>query len=69
MWATRIRANGLRQTVTDSHGVTTYGYDALDEVTSVTSPGPQGYQVVNYTYDANGNRTSMTSPAGTTGYD
>ncbi len=62
-------ANGLRQTVTDSHGVTTYGYDALDEVTSVTSPGPQGYQVVNYTYDANGNRTSMTSPAGTTGYD
>lgn len=42
-------------------GTTTYTYDSLGRLRSVTAP--DGTQTV-YTYDAAGNRTSITAPSG-----
>ena len=59
---------GNRQTVVDPLGkTTTYGYDALNRLTSVgysdgTTPN------VSYGYDADGNRTSMADGTGSTTY-
>jgi RHS repeat-associated protein len=61
-------AGGLRETVTDGRGVTTYAYDSRNRVTQITQPDGR---TVAYTYDAAGNRLSMTTPVGviTYGYD
>jgi RHS repeat-associated protein len=46
---------------------TTFGYDALNRLTSVAYDDP-GTPDVGYAYDANGNRTQMTDGTGTTTY-
>jgi RHS repeat-associated protein len=46
--------------MTDSRGVTTYGYDALDRLLEVVHPEGQ----VGYGYDQIGNRTGLTLPGG-----
>ncbi|MEX2142570.1 MAG: RHS repeat-associated core domain-containing protein [Pirellulales bacterium] len=46
-------------------GVTTYGYDATAQLTSVTLPGGRTIQ---YRYDAEGNRTSVVDAAASTAY-
>jgi RHS repeat-associated protein len=63
--------NGLKKTVTDARGVTTYLFDSQNRVKSITSPiiGTQNFNTVSYTYDASGNRKSMTSPAGLIEYE
>jgi YD repeat-containing protein len=49
--------------VVDPLGQTTsFGYDALDRLTSITSPGPK---TVGYRYDLDGNRTKVIYPDGT----
>src|ERR1019366_5615881 len=49
--------------MTDALGATTYSYDALSRLTSVTD----GYgRTVSYGYDKNGNRTSISYPGGKT---
>jgi len=58
-------AVGLRETVTDGRGVTTYAYDSRNRVTQITQP--DGWTVA-YTYDAAGNRLSMTTPVGAIAY-
>jgi RHS repeat-associated protein len=62
--------NGLKKTVTDGRGVTTYLFDSQNRVKSITSPiiGLQTFNTVSYTYDESGNRKSITSPAGTLTY-
>lgn len=50
---------GNRTAMTDSLGVTTYGYDDLSRLTQVTNPSQQ---TVSYGYDLVGNRTSLTYP-------
>ncbi|MHB8683951.1 MAG: dockerin type I domain-containing protein, partial [Dehalococcoidia bacterium] len=50
-----VNPNGNHTRVTDTTGVTTYGYDSLDRLSSVTYPGPT---TTTYGYDPNGNRTS-----------
>jgi len=57
--------NGNRTTQTDRHGTLTYGYDALNRVTSRTDPGQSA---ITSAYDANSNLLSVTEPGGTTGY-
>jgi YD repeat-containing protein len=55
-------AVGNRTEMVDSTGTTTYEYDALNRLASVTFPGSR---VVGYGYDALGRRTSITYPGGT----
>ncbi len=56
--------DGNRQTATDGTGTTTYGYDALDRLTTAGTPGG----TTTYTYDAAGNRLGLTISQGSTGY-
>jgi len=55
-------ANGNRNSMTDGTGATTYAYDELDRLLSVTTPGPK---VVGYRYDLDGNRTKLIYPNAT----
>jgi len=59
-----LNAAGNRSQVVDGSGTTTYAYDNLYRLTSVTYPGPT---TDTYTYDANGNR--LTKNATTYTYD
>lgn len=63
---------GNLTTRTTNGGTATYGYDAADELTSITYSSPaSGYTVaanVSYSYDADGQRTSMSDATGTTSY-
>lgn len=52
-------AIGNRKTMTDTLGVTTYQYDALNRVEQIVDPFQQ---TVGYEYDANGNRKQITYP-------
>jgi RHS repeat-associated protein len=65
-------AGGNLSTQTTAGGKATYGYDAADELTSITYANPgTGFAVspnVSYVYDADGHRTSMTDGTGTTSY-
>jgi RHS repeat-associated protein len=67
-----LDAVGNPLTVTDqANSVTTYTYDALDQVTKAcyaTSSCQGATDFVAYAYDAVGNRTTETRPAGTTTY-
>ena len=58
-------AKGNRLTMTTAAGVTSYGYDALNQLTSVTYPGGRH---VTYTYDAAGNRTLVSDNGTNTAY-
>jgi len=49
-------------TKTDSRGLTTYTYDVLNRLSSVTEPSGK---VTSYTYDASGNRATQTVEIGT----
>jgi len=61
-------ANGNRATLLDPLSrTTTYGYDALDRLTSVNYSDPATSDVT-YGYDATGNRTAMTDGTGATSY-
>ncbi len=53
--------NGNRTSMIDPTGLTTYAYDALNRLTSITNN--QG-RVTSFTYDALGRRTSMTHANG-----
>jgi RHS repeat-associated protein len=55
---------GLRQSVTDPAGTTSYTYDTLDRLTGATGPGLSR----TYGYDNNANRTSKTEGGTTTNY-
>lgn len=55
-------ANGNRTSMVDGTGTTSYAYDELDRVLSVTTPGPK---TVQYRYDLDSNRRKMTYPDGT----
>jgi RHS repeat-associated protein len=63
---------GNLATLTTVGGTATYGYDAGDQLTSITYSLPaSGYAAapnVSYGYDADGHRTSMTDGTGTTSY-
>jgi RHS repeat-associated protein len=52
-------ANSNRSSMADGTGTTTYSYDELDKLLSVTSPGPK---TVGYRYDRDGNRTKLIYP-------
>jgi YD repeat-containing protein len=73
-WATvqfEYDGNGNQASVVDSLGQTTsYGYDALNRLTSLTyttpAPGTATTPNVSYAYDANSRRISMTDGTGTT---
>lgn len=54
-------SNGLRQTMTDGTGTTSYGYDSLNRLTSVQNGAGQ---TVRYGYDLDNNLTSVTYPNG-----
>jgi YD repeat-containing protein len=54
---------GIRTQIADSAGTTTWGYDALDRLTSASYPSGDA---VSYGYDAVGNRTSLTVNGSTT---
>jgi RHS repeat-associated protein len=62
--------NGLRQSVTDERGVTSYSYDGRDRLTLLVqpfkdTPASSTYtQSVGYAYDPAGNRTSVTTRNG-----
>ncbi|MBK6317393.1 MAG: RHS repeat protein [Dehalococcoidia bacterium] len=58
--------SGARTQMVDSTGTTTYAYDDLYRLTSVTYPGPS---TTNYDFDAFGNRTEMVVGAASTTYD
>jgi YD repeat-containing protein len=53
--------NGNRTSMIDPTGRTTYAYDALNQLTSITN---NKGQVTSFTYDALGRRTSMTHANG-----
>jgi RHS repeat-associated protein len=55
-------ANGNRATMVDGTGTTSYSYDEMDRLQSVTSPGPS---TVGYRYDLDGNRTKLLYPDAT----
>ncbi|MDX1931068.1 MAG: choice-of-anchor A family protein [Capsulimonadales bacterium] len=57
-------ADGRPRTATRGNLTTTYGYDPLGRLTSVTSPAG----TVSWQSDNEDNRTSLTTPAGTTTY-
>jgi RHS repeat-associated protein len=57
---------GNRTEMVDATGTTTYDYDALDRLSTVTFPGSRA---VGYTYDAVGNRASITYPGGSDSVD
>jgi RHS repeat-associated protein len=63
---------GNLATLTTAGGKATYGYDAADQLTSITYSLPAaGYAAapnVTYGYDADGHRTSMTDGTGNTSY-
>jgi YD repeat-containing protein len=52
---------GNRTEMVDSTGTTTYEYDALNRLTSVSFPGSR---TVGYAFDSLGRRTSITYPGG-----
>ena len=56
---------GLRTSMTTLDGLTTYGYDALGQLTSVALPGGR---TIEYVYDAVGNRVSVTDAGAVTNY-
>ncbi|NJL53204.1 MAG: RHS repeat protein [Hydrococcus sp. SU_1_0] len=56
---------GLRDTVTDSRGTTSYVYDERDRLISYTYPDGKA---INYTYNLVGDLTSLTTPSGTVYY-
>ena len=58
-------AKGNRLTMTTAAGVTDYGYDALNQLASVTYPGDRH---VTYAYDAAGNRTVVSDNGTNTTY-
>ncbi|MEN6383983.1 MAG: hypothetical protein ABFD79_02165 [Phycisphaerales bacterium] len=51
---------GNRISMTDTSGTTSYSYDYLGRLTSVTNPNNK---TISYQYDASGNRTQMTDPS------
>ena len=53
--------SGQRASMTDGLGTTTWSYDDLGRLVSVTDPFGK---TVSYEYDANGNRTGLTYPDG-----
>lgn len=61
-------AHGRQTTATDArNGTTSYGYDNLDRVTSMTTPAPgtgQSPQTSSYSFDALGRTTRTTLPDG-----
>ena len=61
--------HGRRTTVEDARaGTTTYGFDNLDRVTSVTTPAPvggQSAQTTSYAYDCRGHLSQVTQPDNT----
>lgn len=63
---------GNLSTLTTNGGKASYGYNAANELTSITYSNPAtGYAAaanVSYAYDADGNRTSMSDGSGTTSY-
>jgi len=62
-------SSGNRIWMEDSTGETTYTYDDVNRLLSVTSPGPAGNKAVAYTYYANSERNTMTDPdSGVTSY-
>jgi RHS repeat-associated protein len=56
---------GHRTSTTTLEGKTTYGYDATDQLTSVTLPGGR---VIEYSYDVAGNRISVKDNGAITAY-
>ena len=58
--------NGNTATKVDSNGTTTYAWDYLNRLTSVTLPGGGG--TVTFKYDPFGRRIQRVSPTGTTNY-
>ena len=58
--------NGNTATKVDSNGTTTYAWDYLNRLTSVTLPGGGG--TVTFKYDPFGRRIQKVSPTGTTNY-
>jgi len=59
--------DGTQATRSDSSGLTSYGYDALNRLTSKTATGATSY-TLGYAYDKVGNLTSLTDGRGTTSY-
>ncbi|MEL4897465.1 putative Ig domain-containing protein [Crocosphaera sp. Alani8] len=62
---------GLRETITDSRGTTTYTYDERDRLIAQTDPTGiylDSGNTLEYSYDLTGNRTSVTTPSGTVYY-
>jgi YD repeat-containing protein len=57
--------DGNRLSMVDGTGTTTYTYDELDRLLSVTSPGPK---TVGYRYDRDGNRRKLLYPDNTGGH-
>jgi RHS repeat-associated protein len=60
-----LDAVGNRLSMVDNQGTTTYSYDALYRLASVTYPDQSW---TNYTYDPVGNRLTMVSPGKTVNY-
>jgi RHS repeat-associated protein len=58
--------NGNRTQLTDTEGVTTYTYDALQRLTSADYPS---VSAITYTYDKVGNRLTVSSPSTTYEYN
>ncbi|HVP44040.1 MAG TPA: DUF6531 domain-containing protein, partial [Terriglobales bacterium] len=58
--------NGNTATKVDASGTTTYAWDYLNRLTSVTLPGSGG--TVTFKYDPFGRRIQKVSPSGTTNY-
>ncbi len=58
--------NGNTATKVDSNGTTTYAWDYLNRLTSVTLPGSGG--TVTFKYDPFGRRIQKVGPSGTTNY-
>jgi YD repeat-containing protein len=63
-------AAGLRSSLTNLLGTTTYTYDGASRLTSATPPAGSGLPAEQYSYDPAGNRiSSATSPLGSFTYD